>query len=94
MTRDEPEIPNKLHKVYRRSRPWPSLHAGRVPIPEPLWAAAAEVAPEQEIFPTAKALRLQYGKLKRWVEAVLPAATRRVAKASSADRAQVLLVPV
>jgi len=52
------EIPNNMRKVYRRFQRWRSLHTGRLPIPEPLWAAAAEVAREQGVFPTAKALRL------------------------------------
>ena len=67
MARDESEIPNNMRKVYRRFQRWRSSHAGRLPIPEPLWTAAAEVAREQGVFPTAKALRLEYGKLKRWV---------------------------
>jgi hypothetical protein len=38
-----------------------------LPIPEGLWAAA-EAAREHGVFRTAKALRLEYGKLKRMVE--------------------------
>jgi len=78
------EIPNNMRKVYRRFQRWRSLHTGRLPIPEPLWAAAAEVAREQGVFPTAKALRLEYGKLKQRVEAAGPAAKRQVAKAPAA----------
>ena len=79
------EIPNNMRKVYRRFQRWRSSHTGRLPIPEPLWAAAAEVAREQGVFPTAKALRLEYGKLKRWVEAADPVARKgRVAKAPAA----------
>jgi hypothetical protein len=40
-----------------------------LPIPEPLWAAAAKLALEHGIFPTAKALHLEYGKLKQREEA-------------------------
>jgi predicted Holliday junction resolvase-like endonuclease len=40
-----------------------------MPIPEPLWAAAAELAREHGVFPTAKALHLEYGKLKERAEA-------------------------
>jgi len=35
-----------------------------VPFPDALWAAAGELAREQGINRTAKALRLEYGKLK------------------------------
>ena len=46
---------------------------GRLPIPEPLWAAAAaEVTLEHGVFHTAKALRLEYGKLKRMVQSARP----------------------
>jgi hypothetical protein len=84
MARDEHEIPNNMRKVYRRFQRWRSSHTGRLPIPEPLWAAAAEIAREQGVFPTAKALRLEYGKLKQQVEAAGPTAKRQVAKAPAA----------
>ena len=84
MASDESGIPHKMRKVYRRFQRWRSSHLGRLPIPEPLWAAAAEVAREQGVFPTAKALRLEYGKLKQWVEAAGAAAKGRVAKAPAA----------
>ena len=84
MAKDGSEIPNNMRKVYQRFQRWRRSHTGRLPIPEPLWAAAAEVAREQGVFPTAKALRLEYGKLKQWVEAASPAAKRPVAKAPAA----------
>jgi hypothetical protein len=39
-----------------------------LPIPEALWAAAAEAAREHGVFRAAKALHLEYGKLKRMAE--------------------------
>jgi len=63
------EIPAGMRRVYRRFERWRSLHRGRTPIPEGLWASAAEVAREHGVFRTAKALRLEYGKLKRMTEA-------------------------
>src|ERR1019366_3700212 len=65
MTNEIPDIPLAMRKVYRRLKRWRSSHARRLPIPEPLWAAAAELAREHGIFPTAKALHLEYGKLKQ-----------------------------
>ncbi len=53
-----------IQKLYRRFERWRSSHTGRLPIPEPLWAAAAALAQERGIAATAKALRLEYGKLK------------------------------
>ena len=80
------EIPNNMRKVYQRFQGWRRSHTGRLPIPEPLWAAAAELAREHGVFPTAKALRLEYGKLKQQVEAADPVAKRPVAKAPVALR--------
>jgi len=66
MATDAAEIPHGMRRVYRRFERWRSAHTGaRVPIPEALWAPAAEVAREHGVFHTAKVLRLEYGKLKR-----------------------------
>jgi len=65
MTREISEIPPDMRKVYRRLRRWRSSHARRVPaFPDALWTAAGELAREHGINRTAKALRLEYGKLK------------------------------
>ncbi|MGA2632462.1 MAG: hypothetical protein ABSG54_19885 [Terriglobia bacterium] len=90
MTRESLDIPNSMRKVHRRFERWRSAHAGRLPIPGPLWAAAVELAREHGVFHTAKVLHLEYGKLKRLVEsagpvnAKVPAAKGRVAKARAA----------
>ena len=57
-------IPYDVRKIYRRFVHWRSSHTGRLPIPEPLWAEAAELARERGINVIAKALHLEYGKLK------------------------------
>jgi hypothetical protein len=54
-----PVIPPNMRKVYQRLQRWRSSHARRVPIPESWWAAAAELAREQGIYPTAKARHLE-----------------------------------
>ena len=58
------DIPADVQKTYRRFVQWRSSHTGRLPIPEPLWTAAAELAREHGINATAKVLHLEYGKLK------------------------------
>ena len=58
-----------MQMLYRPFERWRSAHTGRLPIPERLWAAAAELAREHGVFPTAKALHLEYGKLKERAEA-------------------------
>jgi hypothetical protein len=65
MGRAAPDIPDKMRAVHGRFTRWRKSHTGRLPIPEPLWAAAAEVAREHGVFRTAKVLSLEYGKLKR-----------------------------
>ena len=67
MATEPADIPHGMRRVYRRLERWRSAHTGRLPIPEPLWASAAEVAREHGVFHTAKVLRLEYGKLKRMV---------------------------
>src|SRR5208282_1282240 len=80
------DIPRDMRKVYRRLRRWRSSHARRVPLPDSLWAAAGELAREHGINRTAKALHLEYGKLKQRAEAAAPAVKRRVAKATADAR--------
>ena len=45
MMADEiPDIPGYVQRLYRRFEPWRSADTGRLPIPERLWTAAAELA--------------------------------------------------
>jgi hypothetical protein len=60
----DPNIPHDMKKIHRRFVQWRSSHTGRLPIPEPMWTAAAEVARKCGINETAKVLHLEYGKLK------------------------------
>jgi len=69
------EIPIGMRRVCRRFERWRKGHQARLPIPEALWAAAAEAAREHGVFRAAKALHLEYGKLKRMAEAA-PASAR------------------
>ena len=69
MAAKEPfEIPVGMRRVCRRFERWRKGHKARLPIPEALWAAAAEAARQHGVFRAAKALHLEYGKLKRMVE--------------------------
>ena len=69
-------IPAELENVRRRFEEWRRSRTIRTRIPEPLWAAAAEMAREYGIHRTAKILRIGYYGLKKRVE---------VTAASSAD---------
>ena len=71
-TRAPSEVPAGMHRLLRRFERWRRSHRGRLPIPEGLWASAAEAAREHGVFRTAKVLRLEYGKLKRLAETAAP----------------------
>jgi len=68
MSRESPDISPKMRKVLNRFERWRSAQTGRLPIPKRLWTAAVELAREHGVFHTAKALRLEYGKLKQLLE--------------------------
>ena len=53
------DIPHNMRRLYRRFERWRSAHTGRLPIPERLWTAAAELAREHGVFSTAKAVLRQ-----------------------------------
>ena len=63
----------RLETVCRRLDRWRQRrpHA-RAPLPPRLWAAAVALVPEHGLYSTARALRLDYGTLKRHVEATGP----------------------
>ena len=82
MANEITDIPPDMRQIYLRLRRWRGSHARRVPLPDSLWAAAGELAREHGINRTAKALHLEYGKLKERAEAAGPA-KRLVRKAPS-----------
>jgi hypothetical protein len=57
-----------MQKVLRLFERWRSAHTGRLPIPQRLWTAAVELAGAHGVFHTAKALRLDYSKLKQLLQ--------------------------
>jgi hypothetical protein len=75
-TKTPNEVPSGMQRVYRRLECWRSSHQGRLPIPQTIWTAAAEVAREHGVGRTAKILRLEHGQLKRMVKSVAPAVRR------------------
>lgn len=73
----EAEIPAGLRRVYQKLERWRSTRQGRSPLPEALWKAAAEAAREHGVFRTGQVLHLEYGKLKRVVNAMRGKASSR-----------------
>lgn len=78
MVNEIPDIPPDMRKIFRRLRRWRSSHARRVPLPDSLWAAAGELARVHGINRTAKALHLEYGKLRERAEGVGAVRQRRI----------------
>jgi hypothetical protein len=91
--RKAPDVPDGMGGVYRSFAQWRKSHAGRMPIPEALWAAAAELAREHGVYRTAKLLRLDYGKLKRLAAWPSPAAPTAAPPAAPAPAVAELLAP-
>ena len=93
MGRAAPDIPDGMRVLHGRFARWRRSHTGRLPIPDPLWAAAAEMAREHGVFRTAKVLSLEYGKLKRLTTESHPG-RRRTARLNAPPAAFVeLLTP-
>jgi hypothetical protein len=60
----------RLETVRRRLDRWRQTRRhGRAALPPRLWAAAVALVPEHGLYGTARALHLDYGTLKRHVEA-------------------------
>jgi hypothetical protein len=61
-------IPEDLEYLHRRFEEFRNTRVGRSPLPEALWAAAAELAKRYGVNPTARALRLEYAGLQRHMQ--------------------------
>ena len=68
MPRPIPAIPTDLQELSGRFEDWRRTRRGKLPIPEPLWAAAAELARSHGVCQTAQVLRLEYKKLKHMTD--------------------------
>jgi len=88
------DLPIKMRKVYSRFERWRRSHVGRLPIPERLWRAAAEVAAEHGVCRTAQALRLEYGKLRQLAESVGPSKRAAAPKTPQASFVELVTSPV
>ena len=65
MPRPTRVVPTDLQELRGRFEDWRRTRRGRLPIPEPLWAAAVELARLYGVCQTAQVLRLEYKKLKQ-----------------------------
>ena len=65
MTRGKSSRVPSIDDVRSRFEQWRQTRQGKTPIPDELWSAAAAVARRDGVNPTAMALHLDGGKLKR-----------------------------
>ena len=65
MPRPTPAVPTDLQELSGRFEDWRRTRREKLPIPESLWAAAAELARSHGVCQTAQVLRLEHKKLKQ-----------------------------
>lgn len=63
--RTTPIVSVGMEQTRRRMERWRATRMASGPMPEKLWAAAAKLARRHGVYPTARALGLEYNKLKR-----------------------------
>lgn len=63
--RTTPIVSKGTEQTRRRLERWRETRTAGTPMPEKLWAAAAKLAQRHGVYPTARALGLEYNKLKR-----------------------------
>ena len=64
-TRKAPIALVGMERARRGVERWRETRAAGMPMPESLWAMAAQLARRHGIYPTARVLGLEYNKLKR-----------------------------
>ncbi len=79
MSHSKAAISDDLLQVSQQVEEWRSTHPPRSRLPEAIWAKAAEAAQRHGLHRTAKALRMDYMRLKKRVSA---AAQPRLAPAA------------
>src|SRR5215831_15342175 len=60
-------VPADIEELRQQFESWQNAHARRSRIPETLWASAVKLARQYGLHRTAKALHLNYTKLKMLV---------------------------
>lgn len=73
-TRTTPIVTHGMEQTRRRLARWRGTRRAGVPMPDKLWATATKLAQRHGVYPTARALGLEYNKLKRLAQAAGPRA--------------------
>ena len=61
-------VGDRMEQTRRRLERWRETRTAGMPMPKELWAAAARLTQRHGVYPTARALGLEYNKLKRLAE--------------------------
>jgi len=83
---DTARQPRDLLRLRERLGEWRGSHARGVAFPEALWSAAGRVAQRHGVYVTARALGLEYNKLKGMSGGVSPRVTRKATVRSAPKR--------
>ena len=67
MPRHQDQIPEPLIQLQQQLEQWRATQPPRSKLPESLWQSAVDVAKQYGVYAVAKALRLDYGGLKKRV---------------------------
>ena len=86
-TRKTKEIPVEMEEVRQQLESWRSAQAHRSRKPETVWASAVKMVRQYGLYRTARALRLDYGRLKKVV------GTERAGEVKSVPEFVELLAP-
>ncbi len=65
MSLEKTAVPDDLLELSQRLEEWRSVNPPRTRLPEPIWAAAAEMAQRHGLHCTTKTLRMDYTRLKK-----------------------------
>ena len=80
-TRKTETIPAEMEELRQQFESWRNTHAHRWRIPETLWTSAVKLARQHGLARTAKALHLDYTKLKALVSGNSSAKRKEVSPA-------------
>jgi hypothetical protein len=67
MPRHQEQVPEPLIQLQQQLEQWRGTQAPRSKLPESIWQSAAAAAKQYGVYAAAKALRLDYGGLKKRV---------------------------
>ena len=65
-------VPSDIQELSRHIEEWRSSRRRRMPMPEPLWTRAANLARQYSVAQVSRFLRLDYYSLKQRLEALHP----------------------